>query len=133
MVPIAVGLGLALCLASCGGRKGLYAGPDEFAVAREAPLVVPPDFALKPPKPGAARPQDVEASTQAMQAMFGGPAPRSEAETQALDAAGQDQADFGIRSEVGDPETKVINMGSTTRDIEAAPVGSGQAASVSTQ
>ena len=28
--------------------------PDEFAVVTKAPLVIPPDFNLKPPKPGAA-------------------------------------------------------------------------------
>lgn len=133
MVPIALGLGLAVCLAGCAGSKGIGGGPDEFEVAREAPLVIPPDFSLQPPKPGAARPQDVEASTQALQAMFGGPAPRSAAETQALDAAGQDNATPGIRSEVGDPGTNVVDMGSTTRDIVAAPNGDGQAATASAQ
>jgi hypothetical protein len=133
MVPIAAGLGLALCLAGCGGRKGLNTGPNEFEVAREAPLVIPPDFSLAPPKPGSARPQDVEASTQALQAMFGGAAPRSAAETQALDEAGSDNAEPGIRSAVGDPQTNVVDMGSTTRDIEAAPAGDGQSASASAQ
>src|SRR5581483_8213007 len=28
--------------------------PDEFAVVTKAPLVIPPDFNLKPPRPGAA-------------------------------------------------------------------------------
>jgi hypothetical protein len=133
MVPIALGLGLAVCLAGCARRGGLGGGPNEFEVAREAPLVVPPDFALKPPKPGAARPQDVDSSTQALAAMFGGPAPRSAAETATLSAAGDDDAEPGIRSEVGDPDTNVVDTGSTTRDIEAAPVGDGQEATTSTQ
>ena len=132
MVPIACGLGLAAALAGCAGSKGLAGGgPNEFEVAREAPLVIPPDFALKPPQPGAARPQDVDPSQQALAAMFGGPAPRSAGETAALNQAGQDAADPGIRSAVGDPDTKVVNMGSTTRDIEAAPAGDGQEASTS--
>ena len=54
--------------------------PDEFAVARQAPLVIPPDFSLVPPKPGAPRPQEADSSTQALQALFGGPAPRSAVE-----------------------------------------------------
>lgn len=33
--------------------------PDEFEVESQAPLTIPPDFALRPPKPGAPRPQDV--------------------------------------------------------------------------
>ena len=43
-------------LASCGG-SGIFNRdrPDEFAVQRQAPLVVPPDFNLQPPAPGAGR------------------------------------------------------------------------------
>lgn len=133
MVPIACGLVLAAGLAGCAGSKGIGGGPNEFEVAREAPLVIPPDFTLKPPQPGAARPQEVDPSREALAAMFGGPAARSAGETAALNAAGQDSADPGIRSEVGDPDTKVVNMGSTTRDIEAAPAGDGQEASTTAQ
>jgi hypothetical protein len=129
MVAIALGLGLAASLAGCGGRKGLGGGPDEFEVAREAPLVIPPDFSLQPPQPGAARPQDTDSSTLALQAMFGGPAQRSASENAALGAAGRDTAESGIRSEVGDPGTKVVDMGKTTRDVVAAPAGDGQEAS----
>lgn len=32
--------------------------PDEFTVTTQAPLSMPPDFALRPPRPGEARPQD---------------------------------------------------------------------------
>ena len=32
--------------------------PDEFAVESRAPLEMPPDFDLRPPQPGASRPQD---------------------------------------------------------------------------
>jgi hypothetical protein len=32
--------------------------PDEFAVIARAPLSVPPNFALRPPEPGAQRPQE---------------------------------------------------------------------------
>lgn len=133
MVPIACGLVLAAGLAGCAGSKGIGGGPNEFEVAREAPLVIPPDFTLKPPQPGAARPQEADPSREALAAMFGGPAARSAGEAAALDAAGQDAADPGIRSEVGDPDTKVVNMGSTTRDIEAAPAGDGQEASTVAQ
>ena len=40
-------------------------GPDEFAVESRAPLVVPPDFDLRPPQPGAPRPQEKTASEKA--------------------------------------------------------------------
>src|SRR5438105_3053280 len=40
-------------------------GPDEFAVESRAPLTIPPDFDLRPPQPGAARPQEVTAAERA--------------------------------------------------------------------
>ena len=42
--------GLIATLSACGGGRGLAGRdrPDEFAVSRQAPLVVPPDFALEP-------------------------------------------------------------------------------------
>lgn len=120
-------LATASLLAACGGSSGLNRDrPDEFAVARQAPLVIPPDYSLTPPTPGAPRPQETAASTQALQALFGGPAPRSASETNALGQAGSAQADAGVRSAVGDPGTAVVDKGSVTRDIIAAPEGDGQ-------
>ena len=79
-----VKLGLAACaatlvLAGCG--SGGIAGrerPDEFAVTRNQPLVIPPDYALTPPRTGEPVPVGTDARTQALDALFGGPAPRSE-------------------------------------------------------
>jgi hypothetical protein len=45
--------------------------PDEFAVVDRAPLVMPPDFNLRPPAPGAARPQEGTAAEQARAALVG--------------------------------------------------------------
>lgn len=112
-------------LAACGSGGFLNRDrPDEFAVQRQAPLVVPPDFNLVPPSPGAPRPADGTASEQALDVLFGGPAPRSAVETSALDRAGA--ADPGIRSQVGDPDTNTVAKGRSTRDIIAAPEGDGQ-------
>lgn len=128
-----VGLPVML-LAGCGTSGGLLnrERPNEFAVTRAAPLVVPPDFNLTPPKPGTARAQEADSSTQALQAMFGGPAARSTAETGALNQAGAARAAAGIRSNVGDPDTNVADKGAVTRDIIAAPEGDGQAARATT-
>jgi hypothetical protein len=115
-------------LAGCGSG-GLFNRdrPDEFAVQRQAPLVVPPDFSLTPPAPGAPRPAEGTAQEQALDALFGGPAPRSAIETSALDRAGQ--AAPSIRSQVGDEDTNTVAKGRVTRDIIAAPEGDGAAAS----
>jgi hypothetical protein len=115
---------ISVSLAACGGRErlGNRSGLDEFAVARRAPLVVPPDFALVPPRPGTPRPQEADSSTQALQAMFGGPTPRSGVEGAVTREAGN--AEPGIRSTVADPDTNVVNKGQMTRDILNAPASS---------
>ena len=117
----------AASLTACGKSTGVFgrARPDELAVARAAPLVVPPDFALRPPVPGAPRPQEADSSTLALQAMFGGPAQRSTSEQTTLDAANAGRADAGIRSTVGDPNTVVVDKGAATRDVVAAPATEG--------
>jgi hypothetical protein len=130
VLNVAVGVALLATTAACGRSGFDRARPDEFAVGRQAPLVIPPDYALRPPQPGAARPQDASPSSQALDALFGGTAPRSPSETSALQAAGRDVADAGIRSAAGDPQTAVVDKGSVTRDIVAAPEGDGQAARV---
>ncbi|MBX3595847.1 DUF3035 domain-containing protein [Sphingomonas sp.] len=128
VVFVAIG-GAAMLLASCGGG-GLFnrKRPDEFSVARQAPLVIPPDFAMKPPQPGAPRPQDAGGpAQQALDALFGGTAPRSAAEEATITAAGgAGAADVGARSTAGSPGTTVVDKGSTTRDIVAAPEGDGR-------
>jgi hypothetical protein len=93
--------------------------------SRAAPLSVPPDFALTPAIASAPRPQD-GGQEQMLEALFGGPAPRSASERALSGAAGT--AEAGIRSSVGDPQTNTVNKGSITRDIIAAPEGDGQTA-----
>lgn len=118
----------AALLAGCGSGGGLFnrARPDEFAVQRQAPLVVPPDFALTPPKPGAPRPNDPNATQQTLDALFGGTAARSDVEKTAIGRAGT--AAPGIRSDVGDPTTNTVSKGEMTRDIVSAPQGDGREA-----
>jgi hypothetical protein len=124
-----------LTLSACGGGGGLFNRdrPDELAVSRQAPLVIPPDFALVPPAPGAAPVANAETSRQAMEAMFGGPVARSSSESGLLRSAGRDGAAPGVRSDAGDPGTNVVDKGATTRDIIAAPEGDGQNARASAQ
>lgn len=122
----------ALLLAGCAGTGLNRERPDEFAVARNAPLVVPPDFALAPPRPGEATPATADSRGQAIQALFGGPAPRSATEQQMLQQSEADRAAPGARSVVGDPATVVVDKGATTQTILAVPEGDGQEARTST-
>lgn len=119
-------------LAGCGAGGGLLNRdrPDEMAVQRQAPLVVPPDFALTPPAPGAPRPSETTTQQQTLEALFGGPAARSDVERNAVSRAGTSAP--GIRSQVGDPETNTVAKGPVTRDILSAPQGDGREAQAST-
>ena len=115
-------------LAGCGSTGLLNRDrPDEFAVQRQTPLVVPPDFQLRPPQPGAPRPTEGTAAQQALEALFGGAAPRSAVETSALRRAGSSEP--GIRSNVGDVATATVDKGNATRTMLVAPEGDGQEAS----
>ena len=94
---------------------------DEFAVARNAPLVIPPDYTLTPPVAGTVSSTAEGAQAQAVEALFGGPAPRSQTEAQVLENAGRDRATVGARSTAGDPDTRVVDKGAETQAIIAAP------------
>ncbi len=125
---------LAICatlmLSGCGA-SGLFnrVRPDEFAVQRQAPLEVPPDFALTPPQPGAPRPSSHSGQQDALEAMFGAPA-RSDVEKAAVGRAGAPEA--GIRSTVADPKTNSVSKSDVTRDILNAPSGDGREAQART-
>lgn len=117
----------ASTLSACGSNN-LFSRdrPDEMRVSRNAPLIVPPDYALTPPAPGSARPGGETTAEQTLRALFGGPAPRSASEAAIIGSADGARADPGIRSQVGSPDTQVVDKGLITRDIIAAPEGDGQ-------
>lgn len=122
----------AILLGGCGVLTGKRATLDEFAVARNAPLVIPPDYSLTPPVAGTVSLSAQDAQTQAIEALFGGPAPRSSTESSILDSAGRDRAALGVRSTVGDPNTRVVDKGAATQTIIAAPQADSQDASAQT-
>lgn len=107
-------LGCAAVLSGCSSVKkqvGLEKTvPDEFRVVKRAPLTQPPDYVLRPPRPGAPRPQEQTTSDQAAQAVFGN-APVADTsaitdgESALLNQAGSSIADPDIRQRV-DSETE---------------------------
>lgn len=67
-VPVVVGA--ALLVTACGGNVKQQLGlakraPDEFTVVTRAPLSMPPDYGLRPPRPGERRPQEPTLRNQA--------------------------------------------------------------------
>ena len=128
LLLVAATLATGGCAAFGGGGAKL----DEFRVARNAPLVIPPDYSLTPPRPGTATLSPEAAQQQAIEALFGGPAPRPASETGLLERAGADRVALGARSVAGSPDTQVVDKGPLTQAILAAPQADGQEASVQT-
>jgi hypothetical protein len=126
MLPMIIALGLT----ACGGSEikktlGLEKkAPDEFTVISKPPLAIPPNFTLRPPKPGAVRPQNLDPNLQAQKSVFGSdpekpgqmtrfmaagnaPISKSPGEISLLQLAGIDQRDSNIR-ELLKQETSVL-------------------------
>ena len=116
----ALALAAALATSGCAAVSGKPKTPDEFQVARNAPLIIPPDFSLAPPVAGTGGITAADAQQQAIDALFGGPAPRTPGETSLLDVAGRNSAQVGIRSQVWDPDTRLVDKGPTTIQILTA-------------
>ena len=114
--------GMIMLLAGCSGVSETMGfgrkTPDAFAVVDRPPLSLPPTFDLRPPRPGAPRPQEVSTTNKAAATLFGasgnasdGTGSKSEGEAALLSAAGADKADPNIR-DVLDREAKERAVGS---------------------
>ncbi|MBS0559461.1 MAG: DUF3035 domain-containing protein [Proteobacteria bacterium] len=71
---LAAVLAAATALAGCSQDLSRTFGfthdaPDEFTVTTRAPLSMPPSYTLRPPRPGAPRPQEVSERQKAEQAL----------------------------------------------------------------
>jgi hypothetical protein len=104
--------------------------PDEFAIGKQAPLVIPPDYALAPPRPGSPRPIGSDSQQQALEALFGPGVqlpPKSELENKLLSETKAQRSDSAIRSTVddvpGQPATLTVEKGQFLRELLDAPVG----------
>ncbi len=70
-IALFVSAGSVLILGGCGTLGGGKNQPDEFKVLTMAPLVVPPEYNLLPPRPGEMGLQDIRASEAARRAILG--------------------------------------------------------------
>jgi hypothetical protein len=106
-------IGLGLSVAGCDTLRNAAGGgkqaPDEFAVVTKAPLVIPPDFNLKPPAPGTAPTNQIEATQAAQNALFNAdpatvaasmPPTMSQGERYLLAYARVQEADPSIRQQI---------------------------------
>lgn len=128
--PLSAVLVAVVLLSGCEETKRALGqskeGPDEFAVYQRAPLSLPPEYGLKPPTPGAERPQAVNPRDRAVQALgIKGRAPGrqvgstdatsrlSPGERSVLQLTGATNADPSIRIQVN-KETRIMATESTT-------------------
>src|SRR5271170_396028 len=94
--------------------------PDEFAVVTKAPLVIPPDYNLRPPKPGAPPTNQSSPTDTAQAALIGDdpatvaaalPKTYSSGEKMLLANTGAATADHGVRSQIA-ADTKAMSTAS---------------------
>jgi len=99
-----LGLSLGGCSSTAKALGMTKVVPDEFRVVSKAPLVVPPDYALRPPNPGEPRPQELQPESAARNALLGQAqsTDRSDGEKLLAVKAGADKADPLIRYVVDD-------------------------------
>jgi len=123
-------VGLMVVLSACSNVKKSMGitkrAPDEFAVVRKAPLIMPPNYNIRPPRPGAPRPTELTPTNEARAVVFGkdrnkskkgartaqqmamaaldqnkkSAEPKSAGEIALLGQAGSDPSQANIRSEI---------------------------------
>jgi len=108
--------GLLVTLSACDKAKEVLGltreTPDEFQAVNHPPLEIPPEFTLRPPQPGATRPQETMQIKQLEKRLFqktapedipapmfksGTPQPRTKATRQVLYEAGVSQRQPDIK------------------------------------
>ncbi len=105
--------------------------PDEFRVMTHAPLTLPPDYNLRPPRPGEARPQENDASGEAQTALFGETvgAQASQGERAFIASAGATTANDEIRDTIDFESQGVVRRNEGFVNSILSFGGSGAAAS----
>jgi hypothetical protein len=115
VIVLAAAAGLSGC-SSIRSAAGIdKSTPDEFAVVTKAPLVIPPDYNLHPPKPGAVPTNQQSPTASAQAALYASdesganPTPQSggnfsDGEKAILAQANATNADHSIRQEIASDE-----------------------------
>jgi hypothetical protein len=104
--------------------------PDEFAVESRAPLEMPPDYDLRPPQPGASRPQEKSSDKLARQVIEdAGPGePGKQAPDFRLRRSEDGLPDIGVPSgQAPDPNAKVSDQSLSAKLLDYQSSGEGTA------
>jgi len=112
----------AMAVSACSGvRQALGAEkvtPDEFRVVTIAPLTVPPEYNLRPPRPGEPRPEEIYPDQAARAALLGstGNFEGSDGEALLIAQAGGGEADPFIRAIIDGEAGGVVHKTRTFSD-----------------
>jgi len=117
--PVFVLTLLSIAVSGCSNFKQMVGieptSPDEFAVESRAPLTIPPDFDLRPPAPGAGRPQEVSAASKAKTAIDNaGPGEPGKQEPGTLHFTGANQVD---------PDSQVADQSLSAKLLQSSDTG----------
>jgi len=126
--------GAALALLGCQDIREaagvVKTPPDEFAVVTKAPLVIPPDYNLRPPKPGAP-PTNQSSPTDSAEAALTGDDPATVAAS-ALDAVAYTVTDQHNDAVASGSATVQLDAGPTITSVTPAVVEMGQSTEIGT-
>ena len=87
--------------------------PDEFAVVTRAPLNIPPQFDLRPPKPGVQRPQKITPTSKAHSILLRNTSRRGRSGTDAAIASGKfSNGEIAFLQQAG-----AVNVDSSIRQV----------------
>ncbi len=114
-------IGIAVCMTLFGVtacQSGGASGPDEFRVVKKAPLVIPPEYNLRPPQPGQAQPSEVDPARSDIAQVFGTSIGQgaSASERALVQFAGASAVNPIIREQIDYEEAKVIRKSQRISD-----------------
>lgn len=134
IVVALVAVGLAGCQRLNRSLGMAKVTPDEFRIVTKAPLVVPPDYSLRPPAPGEPRPQELQPESAARAVLIGQvqAADRSQGESLLVASAGGAQIDPLIRFVVDDENGDLAHKDQSWAERVMFWRGSGASASANT-
>lgn len=116
-----------MLVSGCAALGGTNS-PDEFRVVKKAPLVVPPEYSLRPPEAGSGTPFEVDPTRAGSASAFGAEIGQnaSASERALVAAAGANAVSPVIRQQVDWEEARIIRKSQSVSDRVVNSDGSEQ-------
>ncbi len=116
VLGIVVAAFAVVTLQGCAAMKVGKRSPDEFSVVTSAPLIIPPDFGLRPPEPSVVRERELAKEEETEQAIYGqnlldDQREASEGEIALLRQMGALSVDDNIRDQIRRDNVQLVKVG----------------------